>query len=310
MPTTFTGLLFTARVVVYIFIVLFPLHLAANEVTVPFHDITINANLEMAPNKKLADGVIIITHAGLAHRGMELYIYLQSLLKDRGYNSLAVNFSLAINNRHGMYDCKKTHRHHYRDAADEIGAWVSWLKQQGVNKVVLLGHSRGAAQAALFAAEQDNALLTSIILLAPDTQATNDADAYQRRYKTSLTPILAKARQLVARGRGKEILEHTSILYCKDTSVAAETFVSYYGPDPSLDTPFLIPKIVKPTLIIIAGSDDIVVGSKEKFIPLSDSQKVTMKVIDGAGHFFRDLNADDAVDLMDIFLHNTGFATR
>ena len=38
---------------------------------------------------------------------------------------------------------------------------------------------------------------------------------------------------------------------------------------------------------------------------LADGKRVQMKVIDGADHFFRDLNADDAVEAIDAFL-NTG----
>jgi len=286
---------------------LFPFPLMAKEVVLPYQGVSLNANLEIAANGKLSNGVIVITHAGLAHRGMELYVYLQSLLKERGYNSLAINFSLGINNRHGMYDCKVTHRHRYHDAVGEISAWLTWLEHQGVKRVTLLGHSRGAAQTALFAVEQDSNLLNSVILMAPDTQATNDSVAYQHRHKKPLATVLARAQRLVASGKGSDVLDHTGILYCMDTSVAAETIVSYYGPDPRLDTPFLIPKINKPTLIIVAGSDEIVVGFKEKFKSLANGNRVQLKIIDGAGHFFRDLNADDAVDVIDVFLRDMGF---
>ena len=121
----------------------------ANEVTQPFKGITLNANLELAKDKKPADGVILITHGGLAHRGMELVTNLQKLLKERGYNTLAINLSLGLNDRHGMYDCMVTQRHYNDDAADEIGAWVGWLKKQGATRVALLGHSRGGTQTAL-----------------------------------------------------------------------------------------------------------------------------------------------------------------
>ena len=153
----------------------------AKEVTLQHKGLTLNASLELAVGKKLADGAILITHAGLAHRGMEVIAYLQTLFKERGYNTLAINLSLGLNNRHDRYDCKVTHRHRYADAADEIGAWVDWLKGQDARRVTLLGHSRGGAQTALYAAERDNALVQAVVLLAPDTRATNDAAAYQRR---------------------------------------------------------------------------------------------------------------------------------
>lgn len=278
----------------------------AGEVVQSYEGLTLNANLELAPGKTVADGVILITHAGLATRNMELYVYLQKLLRKKGYNTLAINLSLGLNNRHGMYDCKATHRHHYADAANEIGAWVSWLKQEGAKQVVLLGHSRGGGDTALYAAERDNALVKAVILLAPDTRETNDSVAYQKRYKKPLAPVLEKAQKLVKEGKGSTVMEHIDFLYCPDTSVAADTFVSYYGSDPRLDTPYLIPKIRKPTLVLLAGDDEVVVNGK-KFAMLANDKYVQIKVIEGAGHFFGDLNADDAVDAMDTFLKRVGY---
>ena len=93
----------------------------AKEVTFQRNGLTLNANLEFAAGKNFADGVILITHGALAHRGMEGITYLQNLLKERGYNTLAINLSFGLNDRHGMYDCKVTHRHRNDDAVDEIG---------------------------------------------------------------------------------------------------------------------------------------------------------------------------------------------
>ena len=107
----------------------------ANEVTLPYKGLTLNANLELAAAKTATDGMVLITHGGLAHRETEPYPYLQDLFKKKGYSTLAINLSLGLNNRHAMYDCKVTHRHHYTDAADEIGAWVDWLKKQGTKRV-------------------------------------------------------------------------------------------------------------------------------------------------------------------------------
>ena len=278
----------------------------ANEVTLPYKGLTLNANLELAAGKTAEDGVILITHGGLAHREMEMYVYLQDLLKKKGYSTLAINLSLGLNNRHAMYDCKVTHRHHYTDAADEIGAWVDWLEKKGTKRIALLGHSRGAGETALYAAERDNPLVKALILLAPDTRETNDAFAYQRRYKKPLAPALEKAQKLVKEGKSGTVLKRTNFLFCPDTSVAADTFVSYYGPDPRLDTAYLIPKISKPTLLVLAGEDEILVNSK-KFTPLADGKRVQIKVIDGAGHFFRDLFADEAVDVIDAFLKGAGY---
>lgn len=275
----------------------------AKEVTLPHRGLTLNANLELAAGKKLAEGVVLITHGTLAHRDMETVTYLQNLLKEKGYNTLAINLSLELNNRHGMYECRETHRHRYTDAVGEIGAWADWLRKQGAKRVAVMGHSRGGAQTALYAAEHDNPLIKAVVLYAPATHdPVKDAAGYRERYKKPLAPILERAESLVKAGKGASVLEHTDFLYCPDTSVTAEAFASYYGPDPRLDTPYLIPKIKKPVLVVVAGNDEVVVGLDKKVAPLADGKRVQMKVVDGADHFFRDLYADDAVETIAAFL--------
>lgn len=278
----------------------------AKEVTLPYKGLTLNADLELAAGKKPADGVILITHGMLAHRDMESLVYLRNLFKEKGYNTLAINLSLGLNNRHDMYDCKVTHRHRQTDAADEIGAWVDWLKKQGAKRVAVLGHSNGGAQTALYASAHDNVSVKAVVLLAPATHDNNNAAAYQKRYKQPLAPVLEKAQKLVKAGKSATVLEHTDFLYCPDTSVTAEAFVSYHGPD-RLDTPSLLPKIKKPTLVVVAGNDDVVVGLEKKVAPLADGKRVQMKVIDSADHFFRDLYADDAVEAISTFLKGAGY---
>lgn len=279
----------------------------ADEVTLRHKGLTLNADLVLAENKHIADGVILITHGALAHRGMEAIVYLQALFRERGHNTLAINLSLGRDNRHGMYDCKVTHRHRQADAADEIAAWVVWLKGRGVRRIAVLGHSRGGAQTALYAATHDEPLVRAAVLMAPATRENNDAADYQRRHRQSLAPVLHRAQQLVREGRGGTVMEHVNLLYCRDTSVTAEAFVSYYAEDPRLDTPTLLPMISKPVLVLVAGDDEVVVGLDRKVTPLVDGKRLQMKVITAADHFFRDLHSDDAVDAIDVFLTSTGY---
>jgi len=276
----------------------------AGEVTLKYQSLTLDAVLETAPGKTLADGVILITHGMQAHNNMETLAYLRSLLKEKGYNTLAINLSLGLDNRHGFYDCTKPSTHKVDDAVGEIGAWVAWLRGQGAKKIVLLGHSRGGAQTALFAAEHDDPLVRAVILMAPAaSDQAEEAREYQERYGKPLAPILARAEALVKAGKGNTLLEHVPYLaLCKDTSATAASFVSYYGPDPRRNTINLLPKIKKPTLIFVAGDDQIVKGLDRKAAPFVDGKRIRLKVIPGSDHFFRDLWMDDAVDAMVAFL--------
>lgn len=279
----------------------------AAEVSLPFKGLNLNADLALAPSRTLADGVILITHGSLAHRDMEMLVAFRHLLRDKGYNTLAINLSLGVDKRHGMYDCTTTHRHTNEDAVAEIGSWVGWLKKQGVSRVALLGHSRGGAQTALYAAEHDSPQLKAVVLLAPPTIKNVDPDGYQQRYNKPLKPILERARKLVKQGKGSTVLSNTDMIICPKANVTAASFVSYYDQDTRLDTPYLLPKIGKPTLVIVAGSDEVVVGLEKVVAPLADGKNLHMQVLPGADHFFRDLHAEDAVEAIRVFLKAHGF---
>jgi len=276
---------------------------AAEEVTLPHGGLTLNANLETAGTDWKQGPVVLMTHGTLAHGRMEIMEGLQAALKDRGISSLSITLSLGLDKRRGMYDCATPHRHKHTDAVDEIGAWLGWLRSQGVAKVALLGHSRGGNQTARFAATHTDAPITAVILVAPQTwdqaYATED---YQKRYGKELGPLVKRARQLEVEGKGDTLLAHLDFVYCPDTSATAAAFVSYYAVDGRMDTPRLIPEIKVPVLVVAGSEDDTVKGLVEKVQPLADEQRVKLTVIDGADHFFRDLYADEVADAVQALL--------
>jgi len=275
----------------------------AEEVKLQQGNRTLNANLKLAEGKTLEDGVILMTHGTLAHNGMEIITTLQELFNDNGYSTLAINLSFGLDDRHGFYDCNVPHNHLHTDALDEIGAWLAWLKKQGVDKVVLLGHSRGGNQAAWFAAERDDPVIDKIILIAPQTwSAEYAAESYESRNGKTLAPLLDKARSLMDDNKPGAHLEHVDFIYCKDTTVSAETFVSYYSPDEHLDTPWLLPKIKKPVLVFTGSEDQVEKVLDKTLAPLAEDKVIRLVVIEGADHSFRDLYTDELVESAVLFI--------
>jgi alpha/beta superfamily hydrolase len=275
----------------------------AEEVTLPHQGITLNADVELADGKTLADGVILITHGTLAHKDMELVSTLQEVLKDRGLSTLAINLGLGLDNRRGMYDCASPHRHRHTDAVAEIGAWVEWLQGQGAKEIVLMGHSRGGNQTAWYAVEHDDPVIKSVVLLAPMAEvAAEAAPSYQERHGQPLQPLLDKARVLVGEGKGETLLRDTNFLHCEDAAVTAQSFVSYYAPESRRNTVNLLPQINEHVLVIAATEDTFVPGLAAKLEPLADGQRLTLVAVEGADHFFRDLYAEEVADAMEQFL--------
>jgi pimeloyl-ACP methyl ester carboxylesterase len=286
------------RLVLPFLLLMLPLHAVAEQVTLERDGLTLNASLEKSGNWPEGP-VVLMTHGTLAHSGMEIMATLQELFAENDISSLAINLSLGIDDREqAMYDCPVTHRHRHTDALDEIGAWAGWLGQQGTRDIVLLGHSRGGNQTAWFAAERETPLVTRVILVAPATWRLDYAVSdYEKRYQTPLSPIVEKARTMVSDGKGAVTLRNIGFIYCEDTSATAEAVASYYADDARMNTPTLVPEIEKPVLVIAGSEDDVVAGLIEAMEPVTSGDGVELAVIDGADHFFRDLYAEDVVDL-------------
>ena len=274
----------------------------AEEVKINHGGLTLNADLELAGGKTLADGVVLMTHGLLAHKGMEIMTALKGLLAEWGLNTLAINLSLDLDDRHGMVDCPTPHRHRDADAMGEIAAWVAWLNNKGAGPVTLLGHSRGGNQAARYAAGNPDPAVKRLVLVAPATSNPGKpARGYYRRYKKDLAPLLKKARDLMAAGKGDALMKDVDFLYCPKTTVTAATFADYYGANPERDTPSVIRRITLPVLAVAGGSDRVNphFGKKMKKLPQAN---VKLVVIEDAGHFFRDLFGEDLADAIAEFI--------
>ncbi len=268
------------------------------------NDLKLNANLVLADGKSLSDGVALITHGTLAHNGMEIIVAIQELLAERGISSLAHTLALGISNRTGMYDCAIPHTHKNTDFLDEISLWLDWLEQKGAKNITIVGHSRGGNQVAWYAGEKDRPSISRVVLVAPGTWSNDKAaKGFKRSHKVELESVLARAEALITAGKGAEMMKGVGLLYCPGADATAKSFVSYYNNDMRRDTPTVIPKITKPTLLVIASEDTVNPKMHDAAKPFVQSGKIEMAVIDGAGHFFRDLYGDDLADAMEEFIN-------
>lgn len=287
----------THSILFFLFVLTSQAALADKAVSIKHNELNLNANLKLADGKSLKDGIILMTHGTLAHGKMEIMATLQNLFAENEMSSLAITLGLNQDNRSGFYDCNTPHTHKHTDAIDEIDLWMNWLKKQGVTNVILLGYSRGGNQTAWYAAEHDSDMIKKIILIAPQTWNYPETKSnYKEKYNKELVHILNKARALVNQGRPEALLKHTDFVYCKDATVSAGSFVSYYKDDRRMDTPFIISEFTKPTLVFIGSEDTVFKGLAESIQYLSSKDNIEGHTIDGAGHFFRDLYADEIVE--------------
>ena len=246
----------------------------------------LNANLELPPGKTVGDGVVVIVHGMLSWYGQETIAALQKNLKTHGIGSLAITLSLGVDDRRGPRRCEVTHDYALAGAQREVGRWMDWLSGQRAKSVDLLGFSRGGAQVAAIAPQLPN--VRKIVLMAPAfATALEQAEAYQRAFGHPLQPGIDEARKNPLATRTVDFL------ICKQAPVLNATFLDGY----SELSPRLAARTGKPTLVIVAGKDEVVPDLARK-LP-SDVKPV---VIDGASHFFLDLYGEEAADAIATFL--------
>jgi pimeloyl-ACP methyl ester carboxylesterase len=246
----------------------------------------LNANLELPAGKTAADGVIVLVHGTLSWYGQETIAALQKNLKAHGLGSLAITLSLGVDDRQRTRRCDVTHDYALAGAQREVGLWLEWLKGQKASHVDLLGFSRGGAQVAAMAPELPG--VRKVVLLAPAfATSVEQADIYQRSFSHPLQPEITEAR------KNPLAVRTVDFLTCKQAPVLNATFLDGYAELP----PRIAARIGKPTLVIVAGKDEVVPDLAKK-LP-SDVKPV---VIDGATHFFLDLYGEEAADAVAKFV--------
>jgi pimeloyl-ACP methyl ester carboxylesterase len=255
----------------------------------------LNGNLELPEGTKLAgENVVVLVHGTLSHDRQETIAALQKNLRERGVASLAITLSLGIDDRQGPRACDVMHDYALAGAQREIRLWLEWLNAQRAKSIDILGFSRGGAQVAAMGPELPT--VRRMVLVAPTfATALEQAANYERTFGHPLAPELDAAR--------KEPLQKRTVdfLSCKQAPVLGATFLDAYTELP----PRLAAKTGHPTLVIVAGKDEVVpdLGAK---LP-SDIRPV---VIDGASHFFPDLYGEEAADVIAKFLKADQPATK
>jgi pimeloyl-ACP methyl ester carboxylesterase len=278
---------------------------AAEEVRLEHLGLGLLANLEVPPAQTLAQvPVALLLHGTLAHHDVEIIKTLQAGLKSRGIASLAMTLSLGLDNRRGAFDCARQHDHRASDAVDEIGAWVAWLDARGAKAPVLIGHSRGAQQVVSFALTKPTQAAGRLILLAPlsDT-AEMTAERYRSAFSGDLAQALAAAKKLIDAGEDDTLIEVPGFLYCRPAKVTAAAFVDYYDPQADAVPLGVLDRIQVPVLVVAGSDDRIAPDVVSRLASRPPSPHVTLHLIDGADHFFRDLFADDLADAVAAFIH-------
>lgn len=264
----------------------------ASPIQIRHKDIQLNGELNAL--NQTGDTIYLLVHGTWGHGKMEIISGIQSRLEELGENSLALTLSLGINNRQGFMGCSVPIVAQHGEAVEEISKWVEYLSNTW-SKIILVGHSRGGNQVALYnnAAVPKQTALDKLVLIAPMTWSKVETElGYKKRFKQDLRGLLTKARTY------PDDPLFAGIVNCDDIAVSAESFLSYYSITPNKNTPELLVNNHRPVLVFLGSEDGLSQNYLDQKARFKTASQVRNISIDGAGHFFRDLYLDELVESM------------
>lgn len=170
------------------------------------------------------------------------------------------------------------------EARVDIPQWLAFLGERGFSRIGLLGHSLGAIKAILAMAEEPSPLVKVLVAASPPRLS------YQHfcssRQGREFLQNYERARQLVAEGRGDELL---LVKFPIAYYVSAAGFVDRYGPDEKYNILRMLERVTVPTLITY-GSQELQVHDAFRGMPeeverlATEQNRLQVAVIAGADH--------------------------
>lgn len=168
------------------------------------------------------------------------------------------------------------------DCVYDIAAWVSFFVEQGIEKVVLIGHSMGAVKAIYSQAHEPHSRVTGIMALSPPRFAHQHWVSHPRA--TAFRSHWQQASEWVAAGEPDRLLECTQPTPFLATAAG---FVEKYGPDDRYDYVPLLERLSVPVLIVV-GSQTLTASPAFDGLPdwinaaQTSEKAVALRIVPGA----------------------------
>jgi alpha-beta hydrolase superfamily lysophospholipase len=90
----------------------------------------------------------------------------------------------------------------FEECVLDIAAWVEFLKNKGFKKIILQGHSQGAAKLVYFLSKELRPEIVAMVLMSPA-----DAPGLLRKYQPEVfAQNLVLAKEMIRSGRGEDLL--------------------------------------------------------------------------------------------------------
>jgi pimeloyl-ACP methyl ester carboxylesterase len=190
-------------------------------------DDIINGGAIFTPPKNSAKPIAVIwIHGWGVNFYYPTYVMIGRALAERGYTCITANTRMHdLGNVAGWRGDKRIRGGGYWGVASEevrdLAAWIDFVTDRGIKKVVLVGHSAGWAAVRLYQAEKQDPCVVGVVLASGAVRAeTRPTDPEQ----------LAQATRLMADGRGDDLVRDPKRSF--PSFISAATFLDIANTPP------------------------------------------------------------------------------
>ncbi|MCF6298464.1 MAG: DUF1749 domain-containing protein [Thiomicrorhabdus sp.] len=281
----------------YLSIGLFCLYIPAQATTVaqkmPSLSLTAEANYVAGEQNKPA---VLILHGFLTTNQFHTITSIASFLQSEGFSTLAPTLTLNISQRRSLLKCNSLHTHTLERDTIEIDYWVQWLRKQGHENIILIGHSSGSLGILEYVANQPSPSVSKAIFTSL---------FYLNGPELGILPDDVESAKMLLKNRiNKPSTYH--FLFCNDQYYATpQSFLSYLKLDRSY-TLSALKRIKIPSYTIMGGADKRFNKVGREWLNELESTQINLIIIEGANHFFSN---EYEFDLQDTILKILNTAT-
>jgi pimeloyl-ACP methyl ester carboxylesterase len=212
-----------------------------------------------APKDSAKPVAIILIHGWGVNFYEPTYVATGRALAERGYTSIAGNTRMHdLGNVEAWRGDKRIRGGGYWGVTSEevrdLAAWVDFAEERGFMRVVLVGHSAGAAAVRIYAAEKRDPRVVGVVLASGGIGAAGPQDPDQ----------LAQATRLVAQGEGEALVRdpkrsfpsYISAATLLDMANTPPEFKDFFGVQTTTTNP-AVTRIRCPLLAFYGTSGDV-----------------------------------------------------
>jgi pimeloyl-ACP methyl ester carboxylesterase len=185
--------------------------------------------------------------------------YVSLYINNRGHDGVTAVKRLKPETEKGYewFPAGKAHEV-FEECVHDIQAGVDYLKERGITKIYLVGHSTGCQKSVYYLSQTDKNDIAGSILICPmsDYAAATKQDDPQK-----LAAAIKHAREMIKHGDSGELIPST----IWPDAIDAQRFLSLYTPDSVEEIftygqpgkkPQLLQKVTAPLLILLAENDE------------------------------------------------------